>query len=230
MKIVVLSDIHANLTALQKVLSDLPSYDELYCLGDLVGYGPNPNQTLQALRDQKPTLVLGGNHDSATVKGEWSGFTNHAVKAIQWTRTQLTQENLRYLKTLQPVAERKADGLEIALFHGSPRDPLNEYVFPGTPHAVLRELLRLSGARLLLQGHTHVPMSYQNSSGILLNPGSVGQPRDGDPRASYMIIDLEADNVTHKIKRVQYDIGKVAGAILDNGLPRFLAERLSLGI
>lgn len=107
---------------------------------------------------------------------------------------------------------------------------MNEYIFPGTPAALLRQLLKLSGGTLLLQGHTHVPMSFRDGEALLLNPGSVGQPRDGDPRASYMILEIEDEKVTHKIRRVQYDISKTTKAILDNGLPSFLAERLHLGV
>ena len=230
MKLVVLSDIHANMAALERVLADLPSHDEFYFLGDLVGYGPEPNEVIEALRTRKPTVALGGNHDQAVVTGDWSGFVDYAVKAIQWTRAQLSASNLTYLQTLSPYARRKVQNVDIALFHGSPRDPLNEYIFPGTPSPLLRELLALSNARLLLQGHTHVPMSFRNDRAFLLNPGSVGQPRDGDPRACYMILDVEGEKITHKIRRVQYDVDKTARAILENGLPSFLAERLSLGI
>ncbi|HEY5620079.1 MAG TPA: metallophosphoesterase family protein [Candidatus Bathyarchaeia archaeon] len=230
MRLVVLSDIHANMTALERVLADLPSHDELYCLGDVVGYGPNPNEVVEALKDRRPTIVLAGNHDHAVVTGDWSGFVDHAVKAIQWTRMRLSKNNLIYLEMLKPSAKRRVQDLDICLFHGSPRDPMNEYIFPGTPAALLRQLLKLSGGTLLLQGHTHVPMSFRDGEALLLNPGSVGQPRDGDPRASYMILEIEDEKVTHKIRRVQYDISKTTKAILDNGLPSFLAERLHLGV
>ncbi len=208
----------------------MPPYDELYCLGDLVGYGPEPNSVVEKLRGLKPTVILAGNHDHAVVTGDSSGFVDYAAKAIEWTRLQLTKKNLEYLATLKTSATRPVEGRSIALFHGSPRDPLNEYVFPGTPPSVLRELLKLSGGSVLLQGHTHVPMFFTSGSSILLNPGSVGQPRDGDPRASYMILDLEPSRVVHKIRRVQYDVGRTSEAIIKQGLPMFLAERLSLGI
>ena len=218
------------MTALERVLADLPSHDELYCLGDVVGYGPNPNEVVEALKDRRPTIVLAGNHDHAVVTGDWSGFVDHAVKAIQWTRMRLSKNNLIYLEMLKPSAKWRVQDLDISLFHGSPRDPMNEYIFPGTPTALLRQLLKLSGGTLLLQGHTHVPMSFRDGEALLLNPGSVGQPRDGDPRASYMILEIEDEKVTHKIRRVQYDISKTTKAILDNGLPSFLAERLHLGV
>ncbi len=230
MRIAVLSDIHANLAAFKRVLADLPSHDELYCLGDIVGYGPDPNEVVEALRNRSPTLVLAGNHDHAVVTGDVEGFVEYAVRAIQWTREHLTKENLDYLGTLKPSARRSVVGLSIALFHGSPRDPLNEYIFPGTPSPILRELLKLSGGDVLLQGHTHVPMFFRSNSSTLLNPGSVGQPRDGDPRASYLIMDVEPGKVVHRVRRVEYDISRTARAILENGLPSFLAERLAYGI
>ena len=230
MKIIVLSDIHANLEALEKVLSNVPTYDELYCLGDLVGYGPNPNEVVEALRARKPTIVLTGNHDYAVVTGDSSGFVDYAAKAIQWTRNRVTRENLAYLRSLQPSAKKTVANHILAMFHGSPRDPLNEYIFPGTPTPILKELLKLSGGDVLLQGHTHVPMYFRNGHAVLLNPGSVGQPRDGDARASYMIIDVDEDKVVHKIRRVQYEIDKTSKGILENGLPSFLAERLHMGV
>lgn len=230
MRIIVLSDIHANLAALERVLADLPSYDELYCLGDIVGYGPDPNEVIETLQTHRPTIVLAGNHDYAVVTGNASGFVDYAVKAIQWTRSQLSKNNLDYLKALAPSARHKAQGIEIAMFHGSPRDPLNEYVFPGTQSSLLKRLLELSKAELLLQGHTHVPMSFRDRDALLLNPGSIGQPRDGDTRASYIVLEMERDKMAHKIRRVQYEIDRTAKSILENGLPSFLAERLSLGI
>ncbi len=225
-----LSDIHANLEALERVLADLPSWDELYCLGDLVGYGPEPNAVVEKMRELRPTVVLAGNHDHAVVTKDSSGFVDYAAKAIEWTRKELNRENLDHLAALKPSAVRTVEEQTLALFHGSPRDPLNEYVFPGTPPGVLKSLLKLSGRSLLLLGHTHVPMFFRSGSSTLLNPGSVGQPRDGDSRASYLVLELEPGKVAHKIRRVQYDVARTSSAIMKQGLPKFLAERLSLGI
>ena len=230
MRIVVVSDLHANLAAFDRVLADMPGHDEFYCLGDIVGYGPQPNEVIEILKAQNPTVILAGNHDHAVVTDDASGFADHAVKAIQWTRLNLSPENLSFLGTLRPSARRSVAEHSTALYHGSPRDPFNEYVFPGTSDMILRELIKLSSARVLLQGHTHVPMAFRDPQGILLNPGSVGQPRDGDPRASYMILEVDDEKVSHKIRRVQYDVEKTSQAILAHGLPRFLAERLHQGI
>ncbi len=230
MRIVVVSDLHANLAAVEQVLTDMPSYDEFYCLGDVVGYGPQPNEVVETLKGQNPTVILGGNHDHAVVTGDTSGFVEHAVKAIQWTRQNTSQQNLSFLETLRPSARRSIGKQSVALYHGSPRDPFNEYIFPGTPETVLRELIELSKATVLLQGHTHIPMAFRDGSSIILNPGSVGQPRDGDPRASYMILEFDGKNVNHRVRRVQYDVEKTSQAILANGLPGFLGERLYQGI
>jgi putative phosphoesterase len=229
-RIIVVSDLHANLAAVEQVLTDMPSHDEFYCLGDVVGYGPQPNEVVEALKAQNPTVLLGGNHDHAVVTGDTSGFVEHAVKAIQWTRQNMSQQNLSFLEALRPSAGRSIGKQSIALYHGSARDPLNEYVFPGTSPKVLRELIRLSKARLVLHGHTHVPMAFRDGLSVLLNPGSVGQPRDGDSRASYMILEIDGENCSHKIRRVQYDVEKTSREILANGLPRFLGERLHQGI
>ncbi len=208
----------------------MPSCDEFYCLGDVVGYGPQPNEVVETLRAQNPTVVLAGNHDHAVVTGDASGFVEHAVRAIQWTRQNLSQQNLSFLETLRPSAERSVAAQSIAMYHGSPRDPFNEYVFPGTSDTFLGELIKLSKARVLLLGHTHVPMAFRDKHGTLLNPGSVGQPRDGDSRASYMRLEVDGENVNHKIRRVQYDVEKTSQAIVANGLPKFLGERLHQGI
>ncbi len=185
---------------------------------------------VERLRELKPDVVLSGNHDHAVVSGNSSGFVDYAAEAIEWTRQQLNRKNMDYLATLKSSTARIVEMQTIALVHGSPRDSLNEYVFPGTPPSLLRELLKLSEGSVLLQGHTHVPMFFRSGSSILLNPGSVGQPRDGDPRASYMIMELEPGRLTHKIRRIQYDIARTSSAIMKQGLPKFLAERLSLGI
>ncbi len=185
---------------------------------------------VQQLRGLKPAVVLAGNHDYAVVTGDASGFVDYAADAIRWTKKELNRENVDYLATLRPSTTRRVEMQNIALVHGSPRDPLNEYVFPGTPPGVLRELLKFSGGNLLLQGHTHVPMFFRAGSSTILNPGSVGQPRDGDPRACYMILELEPGKVSHKFKRVRYDIARTSDAIIKQGLPKFLSDRLSLGI
>lgn len=229
MRIAVLSDIHSNLDALESVLSSLDSYDALFCLGDLVGYGAQPNEVIEQVRTLEPQVLIAGNHDYAVATGDTSDFAVHAALAVEWTRRKINQRNLDYLISLPHSSSLEQDGLRVAAYHGSPRDPINEYVFPGTAEFILRSMIELAKADVLLLGHTHVPMETKTASGYLFNPGSVGQPRDGDPRASYAVLNMEKDNVDFEIKRIDYDIDSAANKISLEPLPKFLADRLHLG-
>jgi putative phosphoesterase len=229
MKIVVVSDIHSNLGALTAVVSSLPDYDELFCLGDIVGYGPQPNEVIERLQQLRPTVVLMGNHDYAVVTGDVDGFSSHAARAVEWTRGVISEAGLSYLKALKPSATIVREGKTLALFHGSPRDPLNEYIFPGIGEMVGRRLVEMTEAKILVLGHTHMPMIYRFNGNLLANPGSVGQPRDGDPRACLAMLSIGRGETTFQIQRVDYDVHSVADKILRSGLPAFLAERLYVG-
>ena len=230
MIIAIISDVHSNLTALEAVIDKLPRYDELFCLGDIVGYGPQPNEVVSRLVGLRPAVTLVGNHDYATVSGDVQGFSANAATAVEWTRQKLDRASRDYLAALKPSARIEREGRAFALFHGSPRDPLNEYVFPGIPVAIGRSLVRAASAGIVLLGHTHMPMLYRFEDGVLANPGSVGQPRDGDPRASFALLTLSQGDVKFELRRVEYDINAVADRILHSGLPSFLAERLYMGV
>jgi len=228
--IAVISDIHSNLTALEAVIDSLPKHDDLFCLGDIVGYGPQPNEVIARLAELRPSVTLLGNHDNAVVSGDVQGFSANAATAVEWTRRKMNEESRRHLATLKPSAKIRLEGHTFALFHGSPRDPLNEYVFPGIPATVGRSLVRTASARIVLLGHTHMPMLYRFEDGVLANPGSVGQPRDGDRRASFALLTLSEGDVKFEVRRVDYDVDPVADRILSSGLPSFLAERLYMGV
>jgi predicted phosphodiesterase len=230
MRIVVISDIHSNLEALEAVAKSLPAYDELYCLGDIVGYGPQPNEVVKRLQELKPTVVLMGNHDDAVVRDDTEGFSTHAATAVKWTRRAISATNLGYLQGLKPVAKVERDGKALALFHGSPRDPLSEYVYPGLPGRVGRDFVKMSEAEIVLLGHTHMPMLYRFDGSILANPGSVGQPRDGDRRASFAVLTVAHSETKFEVHRVEYEVEPVAQRIIKSGLPSFLAERLYMGV
>lgn len=230
MRIAVISDIHSNLNALEAVIANLPEYDELFCLGDLVGYGPQPNEVVERLRQLGPNVVLMGNHDYAVVTGDTEGFSSHAAEAVEWTKEKIKPQNREYLATLQPSARWEKGGTSLALFHGSPRDPLTEYIFPGIPQSAARKLIEKGGAKIILLGHTHIPMVYPFDREMLANPGSVGQPRDGDPRASFATLTISEGRFSFDIKRVEYDVDPVADKIVRAGLPKFLAERLYIGM
>jgi predicted phosphodiesterase len=241
MRAAVISDIHANLHALDAVLAaiDADDPDEVWCLGDLVGYGPRPNECC-ALVEARAAVCLAGNHDLA-VRGtiDLAEFSGEAGIAAAWTRTVLSGASRHYLDGLQPFG--KASG--VALFHGGPRDPVWEYVLTdeaasaafaltdewlvlvGHSHAALQVSLRdkaLEGA--LAPGGTEVELGGARR---LLNPGSVGQPRDGDHRAAYLLLDLEAQHAS--FRRVEYDVERTQREMRDAGLPELLAVRLAAG-
>jgi diadenosine tetraphosphatase ApaH/serine/threonine PP2A family protein phosphatase len=240
-RVAVLSDVHSNLHALEAVLAaiDTDPPDELWSLGDVVGYGPRPNECC-AIVAERARVALGGNHDLA-VRGtiDLDEFSGDAGAAARWTRGVLTDEALAYLNELEP--QGKASG--VALYHGSARDPVWEYVL--SDEAAVTTLL-LSEEPLVLVGHSHVALQVEFrdlrvDGGLapdrteleladarwLLNPGSVGQPRDGDPRAAYLVLDLEARHAT--FHRVEYDIERTQTEIRDAGLPELLAARLAVG-
>lgn len=240
MRIAVLSDIHANLHALDAVLEAAGAVDAIWHLGDVVGYGPDPDGVVERLRDVGARGVR-GNHDAAACGGsEIDWFNPEARRAMEWTRTAIAPSTLVWLSELP--ARRTIDGCE--LVHGSLREPLWEYV---TSVPVARANLALLNAPIGLHGHTHLPVAFLEEDGrvdvvgpgpgselqlrarrALLNPGSVGQPRDGDPDASYMVLDPAAGLVAWH--RVQYDIEAVQHAMQAAGLPASLSARLSVGL
>jgi predicted phosphodiesterase len=242
MKVAVISDIHANRHAFEATLEAVAASDaaELWCLGDLVGYGAEPDACVQLAR-RHAAVCLAGNHDLA-VTGEipLDEFSRGASLAAQWTREVIDPENLSFLESLSPVGEEDSVGL----FHASPRDPVWEYVLS----ALLAELcLDEQAQRICLIGHSHVALSFVRHDGTLatgeprregveldvadgewlLNPGSVGQPRDGDPRASWLLLDLDA--MAASFHRAEYDVAGAAAAIRAARLPDSLAERLEYG-
>jgi len=230
LKIAVISDIHSNLEAFEAVISSLPEHDELVCLGDIVGYGPQPNEVVERLQQLRPSSVLMGNHDYAVATGDTEGFSPHAAEAVDWTRMKIRPENQNYLANLRPSTRLERNGKRLALFHGSPREPLTEYVFPGIPQVKARGMVEGGGVDIMLLGHTHMPMLYAFDSKIIGNPGSVGQPRDGDSRASFAILSVVEERISFEIKRVDYNVDRVSEKIIQAGLPRFLADRLYSGM
>ncbi len=227
MKIGLIADIHSNLAAFKAVLKDMPRVNELICIGDLVGYAAEPNEVVELARSKRVRAVM-GNHDYAAVTRDVRGFNPIAARAALWTADNLSRENLEYLSNLPTRLKLKYGGQNLYVVHGSPRDPLNEYVFPDTPNRVLAELVRDLDANIVVFGHTHMPTRRVIYGKLIVNPGGVGQPRDRDHRASYAILILgeEADASYH---RVEYDIKDTAQKIRDAGLPSELATRLFFG-
>ncbi len=207
---------HANLPALEAVLDEAPRVQLLHA-GDVVGYNPYPAEVIELMREKRILSVL-GNHDYAVLTGDVSAFNPVAARAIAWTRSVLEREHLEYLSQLE--LELRMNSL--CCVHGSPGDALWEYVHPGEG---LELHLRNAGAEMLVLGHTHVPFYRKLGSGAVLNPGSVGQPRDGSPLASFAV--LRGEEV--EMLRVEYPVHRVAKEILRAGLPAVLAQRLYSG-
>jgi diadenosine tetraphosphatase ApaH/serine/threonine PP2A family protein phosphatase len=243
MRIAVISDIHGNWHALEAVLTDIERepVDETWCLGDIVGYGPQPNRCVAETQAHADFCLI-GNHDLGVIERvELTDFSPDAATVARWTTEELEPEARAFLETLEPKGERPG----VELFHGSPRDPVWEYVLS---ERSARSALSLTSAPLVLVGHSHMPIalrlaeSGELAGGLayggseveiadgarwLLNPGSVGQPRDGDPRAAYLRIDLESGHA--HFRRVPYDVAQTQAEILEAGLPEALAERLAGG-
>lgn len=241
MKVLVISDIHANLTALESVLSDAGDFEAVWCLGDLVGYGPDPNECVARIAGLPGLVCILGNHDAATLNQiDVNSFNPEARTGILWTQGKLNASNLAFL---QGLPEKTVED-HITLVHGSPRQPIWEYLLDtrtatynfdhfDTPYCFV--------------GHTHLPAIYhlpdealsahliipENSTQLslaprsIINPGSVGQPRDRDPRAAYALLDLE--QYTWECHRVAYDIPAVQERMRAENLPERHILRLSAG-
>jgi predicted phosphodiesterase len=241
-RVLVISDVHANITALEAVLADAGKVDQVWCLGDVVGYGPDPNECIERIRALPKLTCMMGNHDFAAI-GDMSleTFNSDAKKALLWQRDALNETSKEFLHTLSQ--EMVVHG-NVSLVHGSPRDPIWEYVMNTL---VARLNLDSFETPWCFVGHSHfqavfqyhtdnddmsieVPRhedKYEMKDRAILNPGSVGQPRDHDPRSAYAIF-----NPKSKIwepRRVEYDIVKVQKRILNAGLPPRHAERLAGG-
>jgi predicted phosphodiesterase len=244
MRIAVLSDIHSNLSALEAVRADLPDVDEIWVLGDIVGYGPQPNEVIVLLQEMGARSVL-GNHDGAAIGGVDPAYFNpDARAAIEWTATAIDENARSYLATLPEV---RRDG-DVTAVHGSPRDPIWEYV---TSRGIAESNFEHFDTRLCLFGHTHLPMVYSAAHGdveqhvglpgarvvldgerAMLNPGSVGQPRDGLPDAAYALLETAdeaggSDAMT--FHRVRYDVDRTQRLMREQGLPARLVERIRYG-
>ena len=243
MRYAIIADMHANLAAFTAVLDDIEhrgGVEELWCLGDVVGYGPDPHQCIELLRQHNHACIA-GNHDLAAIgKIDTSVFNPHAAAACHWTTRQLDSGDINYLENLPLVIEK--DGFTLA--HGSPREPIWEYLLSISS---ARESFAFFQSQFCLVAHTHVPLVFRYSETgncslspfsanvglflgkerLIINPGAVGQPRDGDPRASYAIYDSEAKMVS--LYRVSYNINVTQSRMAEYKLPVNLAARLSYG-
>ncbi len=245
MLIAILSDIHGNLEALDEVLHDMGAVDAIWCLGDLVGYGPDPAVCIRRAREGK-FICIAGNHDLAAggKMDSSEAFNSEADTAVQWTAQQLNMADRTFLASL-PTEEQHGD---FTLVHGSPLDPVWEYL---TNVRLAQLNFDYFASRYCLVGHTHVPLVfrqpmpeapaqtyetivpqpdeplYLDDRRLIINPGAVGQPRDGHPEAAYMLLDMDAATIT--LRRVPYPVDRVQQKMLRAGLPERLARRLAYG-
>jgi diadenosine tetraphosphatase ApaH/serine/threonine PP2A family protein phosphatase len=241
-RVAAITDIHANLPALEAVLGaiDEAGVEEIWCLGDTIGYGAEPDECADLVRE-RCALCLVGNHDLAVLDAlDVAAFSEAAAAAVAWTRENVAERTLAMLRELDPAGEREG----IALFHASPRDPVWEYVLSAEQ---AEASLDAQPARIALIGHSHVSLFFVRPEGEeirgaqasddtlldlgagcwLINPGSVGQPRDSDPRAAWL--ELDTGEQTARFHRVHYDVERAAASISAAGLPRRLADRLYVG-
>jgi predicted phosphodiesterase len=241
MRVLVISDIHANLTALEAVLLEAGPVDAVWCLGDLVGYGPDPNEVIERIRGLPGLLCLIGNHDQAAMGIiPLSRFNHDAGAAAAWTTHHLTPENMSYLRALPS----KITFEDFTLAHGSPRQPVWEYILD---LQTAESNFDAFTTDYCLIGHSHLPLIFLRAAEdgrvrlasvawgetmplqarMILNPGSVGQPRDMDPRAAFAVLDLA--QATWQPRRADYDVAQVQERMLRAGLPERQAMRLLAG-
>jgi predicted phosphodiesterase len=242
MRVLVCSDIHANLEALEAVLADAGEVEAVWCLGDVVGYGPNPNECVARVRSLPGIVCLAGNHDWAALgKLDVENFNSEARRAVLWTQSVLSPDSRAWLES-RPETAGPLEG-KFTLAHGSPRYPIWEYILDSPTAAANFAYFE---TLVCFFGHSHVPSIFRNQAGrvrlvrpefdrplllsqsrLLINPGSVGQPRDGDPRASYLILDTVADTITYR--RVTYPFEETQAKMLAAGLPSRIIARLAYG-
>jgi putative phosphoesterase len=227
-KVAIFSDIHANLPALEAVLADMDRREltERYCLGDLVGYATFPNEVIELIRERNIPCII-GNYDQGV--GHSSDDCGCAYKdahsealgklSIAWSNRHTTDENKAYLRSLPSQIPLQLGNLRVALVHGSPRR-VNEYLYEDRPDASLERLLDMVGADVMVCGHTHIPYHRVLPRGRhVINEGSVGKPKDGDPRACYIVIEAQGRDLDVEFIRVPYDVERAARGIEATSLP-----------
>ncbi len=224
MLIGLIADVHSNAVALKAVLSVLEysGVERILHAGDIVGYNPYPNETIELFK-RNNIISIPGNHDRALITGDTSRFNPYAKAALEWTREVVLPDNSAYIRGLKNIEAITIDEKRIVLVHGSPHD-IDEYVYPGN---VSPGLLSAVNADILVMGHTHIQFKKEYPEGIIVNPGSVGQPRDGNPDSAFALLDTESGKI--ELERISYDIEKVIEDMLAAHLPEKLALRLRVG-
>jgi putative phosphoesterase len=229
-RVAFISDVHSNLEALEAVLDEVGKL-KVYCCGDIVGYGASPNEVVRTLRGIGATCVL-GNHDYASIQGDAGDFNARAAMAVTWTSQHLSQESRAFLEALPREVSTEVGGKRLYMAHGSPDDAMWEYVLPSTHSDLFDYYLKKARADVMALGHTHSAFQWRgDDGGLVFNPGSVGQPRTGDRRASFAILQMRSGEPEPEveIRQVEYDVERAAKKILESGLPPSLASQLLSG-
>jgi putative phosphoesterase len=236
MRVAIISDIHGNIAALEAVLADLKNQNvkTTYCLGDLVGYAPFPNEVIDRIQRDAIPAIMGNYDDGVGFDRDECGCAYRDPEdqrlgdlSLQWTQKTVTRDRKLFLQSLQAEIRFDADGKRFRLVHGSPRR-MNEYLFEDRPLSSFQRLAATSEAHVLIFGHTHKPYAKRVDGVLFINAGSVGKPKDGDPRACYVVLDTTGD-VDVEFRRVPYDIQAVASAIRRSELPDNFATNLETG-
>lgn len=237
--IAVLSDLHGNSAATEAVLADIDRYtpDEVLCLGDLVGYGARPNDAIDLVRSRELPTVMGNyddgvgfDRDDCGCAYKDEGERERGQASLMWTRAVVDEERKAYLRSFNPELRREVHGVRLRFVHGSPRR-MNEYLFADRDPASLARIAKGTDCDVLVFGHTHVPWTRKIEGVRFINTGSVGKPKDGDPRAGWVLIEIAPDGaVTSTVHRVEYDVANMAAAIrAADGLPDHFARDIETG-
>lgn len=232
----IFSDIHGNIRALREVLSAIEkeNVDQIFCLGDLVGYGAHPNEVIELIKNRNIPTIMGNYDDGVAFDRSDCGcaYTSSVEKklgeiSLQWTKEKVQEDHREYLKTLKSSIRENLGPLEVLLVHGSPRR-INEYLYAERPAERLLPMLRNSGAQVVVCGHTHLPYHRTVNGYHLINDGSVGKPKTGSPEAQYLILGYENELIVEH-KTVFYDWDGAANDIIKAGLPEAFAQQVQSG-
>ncbi len=219
--LVIISDVHSNIFALEAVLSKIGKDSIIIHAGDVIGYYTFPDEVISLFR-RREIISIRGNHDRALISENFMNFNEYAIKALRWTARKINKESYAYIASLKDSARLNIFGKRIAIYHGAPWDNdyyvMEEEALPG----IIPE-----GVDILILGHTHIPYIKKFGGRMIINPGSVGQPRDGDPRASFAVISPDMDV---RIEKVEYDISSMEKSMREENLPEFLWKRLYSGV
>lgn len=236
MKIGLISDIHGNLLALKEVLKDIESKNihEIYCLGDLVGYGPCPNEVINMIKERDIPTVQGNYDEKVTKDFDRTSSKNNQIDSLTikeqillWTQDNISIENMKWLESLSEKIEFEVEGKKVLLVHGSPRKN-NEYLYEDSTE--LNEIGDIIDVDIMACGHTHTAYHKVVNGIHMINPGTVGRPKSGKPNITYMILNITEQNIDTEIVELEYDYETVARAIEDSDLPSEMAEKIRKGI